>query len=189
MDALALYGKDNLFHNILKQSAVFKGHYFISAANGLDINSNNFDSVDQDWTKKQYPLVICMVPKSTENTTLPTHFETLVFTMVFLKQTYIDEGSSTTRKSIIDSWVDCEDMVKAARNFMRVYARVISKSKTLREQVSIVQGDIDITRVTRISSDRASGAVLVFKLQLKNNDCVDTSSDAEYPAEIVTPTI
>lgn len=185
MDALSIYGKDKLFHNILKESNVILGHYFISASNGLDINSNNFDTVDPDWTKKQYPLAVCMIPKSTEDTILPSHVETMVFTLVFLRQTYVPQPTDTVLK-IVDAWEDCEAMVKSGRQFMYALGRTISKNKNLRNKVSIVQGPIDITRVTRISQDRASGAVLVFKIQLTNSDCADTSSQAEYPINLPT---
>ena len=198
MDELFLYDRDNgLFKQILKQSTVMQGRYFISTNGGSDLNSSNIDAIILDTLKgmvdaeQKYPCVICIPPYSTFSTETGTTRENIYFSLFFIcttgytGQNKVKQPHPSTMISTHHVWQDWKDMKECATNFMEVFDKVTRKLKIgLLPVCNFVNVDIDsmqIQRLSKLNNDELSGVHLSFRSSLAGDNC-DLN---DYPPDVL----
>lgn len=177
MSEFRVYGKDGLFHNIVKASAILNGRYAVLPKGTIELNTNNLmASLDLPKDGK-YPGVFCIPPYSTVESALPSqnNWETFTFRLLFLctsnytgdnKLKRRDANTNTGQHRIEMDW---SDMKQLAVEFM--YAQESEFSRT-RHFYRVAQKDrYRISRVSVMQNDGLSGVVLSFNAQLFM-DCV-----------------
>lgn len=166
MTELQIYGKDGLFHQIIKVSAIMSGRYTVLPYGASDLNANNVLS-GIELPKDKYPLVACLPPISyLPGTTQSNNGETFQFRLLFLAKTFYsgdnqikttDPGTNTSMHSIPMDW---NDMKIIATGFMNALEKL---TPDLSGMFSVSQkSNWSISRVSNKAVDGVSGVLLSF---------------------------
>src|SRR5687768_17421175 len=127
MDELFLYDPDKgLFKEILKQSSVMQGRYFI-VSSGFNFSTTDLSAVID---RQKYPCVVCAVPRSQ---LLQPDFvaESFAFQLYFLTRHEhtsageIKEVDPLTLTSQHPAFYDWKDMKECAAGFLVTLKKVI----------------------------------------------------------------
>lgn len=162
MREFQIYGKDGLFHNVVKASAVMNGRYAVLSKGGGDINRNNILS-DLDLPKAKYPAVFCLPPVSDLGTVQQAGWENFSFRLLFLATTHytgdnkIKFPDKNTNSSLHTIPMDWSDMKQIGLNFMNALERIRLTGFRMNQQ-----GSWKIVRVSDMQNDRLSGVMMVF---------------------------
>lgn len=167
MTELQLYGKDGLFHNIVKQSAVFNGRYGVLPKGGTDLNLNNI-LTNLELPKAKYPGVFCIPPISDLPATVQqAPWECFYFRLFFLCTTgytgdnQIKAPDPLTNTSLHTVPMDWNDMKNLALAFMNALEKLTPR---LRGQFILSQkGEWRIARLSNVQNDNLSGVVIQFE--------------------------
>lgn len=170
MDELQIYGKDGLFHNVVKQSEVFSGRYGVLPKGGQDLNLNNI-LTGIEFPEATYPGVFCVPPLSElQSTVQQGAWECFYFRLFFLCTTHytgdnkIKSPDPSTNTSLHTIPMDWSDMKGLALSFMNAL-EIIQKS--LRAQFRLRQsGKWKIVRLSGIQNAKLSGVMLQFEVEL-----------------------
>ncbi|SFW16126.1 hypothetical protein [Chitinophaga sancti] len=169
---------ETFFKSVLEQSKGIQGRFHLCPRFGLEINSDQLESVINDDIKpvsgRKYPMALMMPPRSQGSFTgVFGEWETYRAVMFFLNTTYYtgnnqvkapNPNTRTSTHSITEDW---HDMKRCAVNFLRVLDR-IQRQKGLTTYVfrlSTTQQSM-IDPVSSIGSDRVSGVRLDFQFSL-----------------------
>lgn len=170
MTELQLYGKDGLFHNIVKQSAVFNGRYGVLPNGGADLNLNNTLSTIE-FPKAKYPGVFCLPPISDLPATVQqAPWECFYFRLFFLCTTgytgdnQIKSPDPLTNTSLHTVPMDWNDMKNLALSFMNALEKV--QKNIIREFRLKQKGEWRIVRLTKLQNDNLSGVVIQFQAEI-----------------------
>ena len=167
MTELQLYGKDSLFHNIVKQMPLMNGRYAVLEKGAHDLNMNNLLS-GLDLPKEKYPGVFCLPPVSELPCTLQSSksWEDFNFRLLFLCKTYttgdnkIKSPDPSTNSSLHTIAMDWMDMKMAALEFM---AALEGLQKRTRGEFRLSQKlPWKIIRVSVKQNDNLSGVLVLF---------------------------
>jgi hypothetical protein len=189
MTELNLYGKDGLFNNIVKKSAVFSGRYGILVKNG-DLNANNILS-GIEFPKENYPGVFALPPMSSikDATTKNASWECFYFRLFFLCRTHntgdnqIKKPDPNTNSSLHSVPMDWNDMKNLALNFMN--ALEVLQPKLIRQFRLGQREPWKIVRISNVQNDNLSGVMLQFEGELAMSctfDDINTAAiDLTFP--------
>ena len=188
MTEYQVYGKNGLFHNIVKASKIMNGRYAVLPKGGSDLNTNNV-LTGIEFPKAKYPMVACLMPMSVLPASVSNQFETFNFTLFFLTTTYntgdnkLKKPDPTTNSSLHTSPEDWSDMKQVMLGFMNSLEKIGSK---LRGEFRLDQkGNWLIGRISHYQNDNVSGVFVRFS--------AGVPAPCEFPditlSEIVLPTI
>lgn len=199
MDELFLYDRDKgLFKQILKQSTVMAGRYYVSPSYGNDLNTDNlnaflkdpkFGLIDQ---VPKYPCTVCMPPASVLNGRNDGFIEEFVFELFFLCTTgytgqnkikSIDKPSQTSSHLI---WYDWKDMKEIAKEFLKVLTELI-KVHQLKRFFAVDLERVPVRRVSNFNNDTLSGVSVSFLVSMVDSACVLKDYAAGYLDKIIIP--
>lgn len=180
MDELQIYGPDGLFHNIVKQSAVFDSRYGVLPKGGQDLNLNNI-LAGIEFPKAKYPGVFCVPPLSELPATVQqAAWECFYFRLFFLCTTgyagdnKIKSPDPSTNTSLHTVPMDWNDMKNLALGFMNALEKI---QKSIITQFRLKQsGKWKIVRLTKLQNDNLSGVMLQFEAELATS-CEFTDID------------
>lgn len=169
MDELQLYGKNGLFHNIVKASSVFNGRYGMLIKGG-DLNTNNILS-GVEFPKDKYPGVFALPPVSTLPATVQqASWECFYFRLFFLCTTNytgdnkIKSPDPNTNTSLHTVPMDWSDMKGLALGFMNALEKLQAK---LRGQFRLGQKENwKIVRLSHLQNNNLSGVMLQFEASI-----------------------
>lgn len=173
MDELQLYGKEGLFHQVVKRSAVFNGRYGVLKKGG-DLNLNNvLSGIELPAPGDTYPGVFCLPPQSTINGTLQNgDWECFYFRLFFLCTTgytgdnQIKEPDPSTNTSLHTVAMDWSDMKGLALGFMNALEK-LQKNPALRSEFRLGQKEPwKIFRLSNLQNANVSGVMLQFEGQI-----------------------
>jgi hypothetical protein len=189
MDELQIYGKNGLFHNILKASAIMRGRYAVLPNGGVDLNANNILS-GLDKPDEKYPMGACLAPSSYIETTLRKNgMEYFNFTLFFLcrsKSTgdnqikFPDPNTKTSLHSTPEDW---SDMKTVALSFMSALETVSLKLLPAFRLGS--KQNWRIQRLSEMQNDNLSGVMVNFEACLaypcEFTDIDPNNVDTDFP--------
>ncbi|MCZ2085370.1 MAG: hypothetical protein LC112_13970 [Flavobacteriales bacterium] len=198
MDELFIYDRDKgLFKEILKQSFVIEGRYHVSADGGMDLNTNNLNTLIAKIPEQKYPLCVCMTPRSQIIMQNGQQREEFYFNLLFLCQTYIASNGvkrpdGSTRKSTHEVWYDWKDMKQCAQDFLLMLDKVIREKKIDGIRPIGVEFNVDISnvavrRLSKYSEDRVSGVLVTFVGNMNGGQCEITDYPNEAFSNITVP--
>jgi hypothetical protein len=172
MDELQLYGKEGLFHNIVKQSAIMDGRYGVIEKGG-DLNLNNVLS-GIEFPESAYPGVFCLPPISAikEVSVQQATWECFYFRLFFMCTTEstgdnqlkgrIPETNTSSHKVNMD-W---NDMKVVAMNFINALEQ-LQRNPEIRGKFRLGQKEPwKIVRLSRVNNPVLSGVMLQFEGEL-----------------------
>jgi hypothetical protein len=182
MDELQLYGDEGLFHQVVKQSAVFNGRYGVLPKGGTDLNLNNILS-GIEFPKEKYPGVFCVPPLSELPATVQqAPWECFYFRIFFLCTTNstgdnkIKSPDPSTNTSLHTVPMDWSDMKTLALNFMNALEKI---QKPLIKQFRLKQREPwKIVRLSKVQNDNLSGVMLQFQGEI-STPCAFTDIDID----------
>ena len=193
MTELQLYGIDGLFHNIVKQSAVFNGRYAVLLKGGADLNLNNIITT-LELPEAKYPGVFCLAPISDLPATIQqAPWECFYMRLFFLCTTgytgdnQIKSPDPLTNTSLHSVPMDWNDMKTLALNFMNALEQV---QKRTRSAFRLKQsGEWRIARLSKVQNENLSGVVMQFQAEIAA-PCEFTDiniADIELPSAVHQP--
>lgn len=171
MTEIQLYGKDGLFHNIVKKSGVFNGRYAILAKGGTDLNMNNLISGIELPQQFKYPGVFCLPPISDLPATVqPGTWECFYCRMLFLCTTgytgdnKLKSPDPNTNTSLHTVPMDWNDMKNLALSFLNALEKT---QQRLRGEMRLKQKDEwRISRLSKVQNDNLSGVLVQFAIDI-----------------------
>jgi hypothetical protein len=174
MDELQLYGKDGLFHNIVRQSKIMNGRYAVLPKGGADLNLNNIIS-GLELPQAKYPGVFCLPPMSELPGTTQGGFWECFYIRLFFLCTSKSTGDNkiksldpTTNTSLHTVPMDWKDMKIIALGFMNALEKI---QRLLVGQFRMQQGSKwKIIRLSNVQNDNLSGVMLQFECAI-NTPC------------------
>jgi hypothetical protein len=190
LDELQIYGTDGLFHNLVKQSAVFNGRYGVLPKGGADLNLNNVLSGIEFPTAK-YPGVFCVPPISDMKATVQqAAWECFYFRLYFMCTTFYTGDNQfkfrdyNTNTSLHTVPMDWSDMKNLALSFMNALEKV---QKKIINQFRLKQGgEWKIVRLTKVQNDNLSGVMLQFQAELAS-PCEFTDINIDAINTVIPP--
>ena len=191
MTELFLYDKENgLFKSILNNSTVMNGSYHVSPNQGNDLNTSNLETYIKDPANglidlKQYPICVCMTPRSRIALINGNTWEQITFNLFFLTTTkrtgnnQIKNRDKDTNVSAHHIWYDWQDMKTCAMNFCSVLARVIKcnfvvkngQTIPLRTLINFERGNVIYNRFTKFNNDQLTGVSVAFTITMEATQC------------------
>lgn len=206
MNELFIYDRDKgLFKEILKQSFVMQGRYFVAPHYGHELNTANLEQYINDPAsgmsdiKQKYPCVVCIAPKSRkatdENGMLREEYYFNLFFLCLSGRTgdqKIKSIDASTNSSTHHTWYDWKDMKEVADNFMAVLKDVINKraastGERLKTLVNLNTDGSMTTRLTKFNNDQVSGVGVTFTMALAAGICETIDYDVTAVSTIVIP--
>lgn len=181
-----IYGKDGLFHNIVKQSKIFAGRYAILPQGAVDLNTNNILS-GLDIPADKYPIVACLPPASTFDNA-PAGWEHFYFQLLFLctagytGDNKVKFNDQNTNASLHAQDLDWNDMKNGALAWYDALMKI--KPTMLQGKFKLMQGaTIRIRRITAMQNDKLSGIMFSFEAALVI-DCDYSDIEGDVSLEI-----
>lgn len=170
MTEYQLYGKDGLFHSIVKASKIMKGRYAILPGGGMDLNMNNVLS-GLEFPKAKYPMVCCLTPMSAfTQASVVGQWEVYNFTLFFVTTTHntgdnkLKRPDPSTNSSLHKSPMDWSDMHQVMLGFMTALE---TTGKNFRAGLRIDQkGQWVVGRFTEKGNDKVSGVFIRFSASI-----------------------
>jgi hypothetical protein len=172
MDEIQLYGKEGLFHQVVKKSAIMNGRYGVIVKGG-DLNLNNvLTGIELPAPGDTYPGVFCLPPISVikEASVQQAQWECFYFQLLFLCTTgytgdnQIKAPDPSTNTSLHRVNMDWSDMKAVAFSFMNTLERLQVK---LRNQFRLGQKEPwKIIRLSKLQNANLSGVLLQFQGEL-----------------------
>lgn len=200
MDELQLYGKEGLFHQVVKKSAIMNGRYGVLIKGG-DLNLNNvLSGIELPAPGDTYPGVFCLPPISIikEASVQQAQWECFYFHLFFLCTTGYtgdnqvkdpDPGTNASMHKVNMDWSDMKDV---AFNFMNALEKLQPK---LRNIFRLGQKEPwKIIRLSKLQNTNLSGVLLQFQgelpvaceftdIDLSGNALTDIINDVAPPHE------
>lgn len=184
MDELFLHDRDKgLFKQILNQSTVIGGRYFISSNGGNDLNTGNIESFINDAlagitdAKQKYPACICFPPFShLSSVGGPLFTEKMYYTLFFVcpsattGQNQVKQANAATNTSTHHIWYTWKDMKEVALQFLQMLKAVIVKHR-LKQYMDVDFSEIPVTRLTKFGNDGVSGVRISLPVDFIANEC------------------
>lgn len=170
MTEASLYGKDGLFHQVVKQSAILNGRYVILPNGATDLNAGNILS-GIELPKEKYPLVATLPPVS-DVPQANDKWESFYFRMLFLctsgytgdnKIKYPDPLTNTSTHTVPMDW---NDMKNLAFGFMKALESIQTRPASRGVWRLSQQTTWRITRVSNAGNEKTSGVLLQFGASL-----------------------
>lgn len=202
IDELFLYDRDKgLFKEILKQSTVLGGKYFISPNYGHDLNTSNLEQYIKDPAygmsdvTKKYPCCVCIAPKSNFTIINGARWERFYFPLFFLCKSFVTGTNQikvpdrSTNSSTHHIWQDWKDMKEVAANFMEALKTIIKTRSTtavgeiaavpLKFFLNVDYENATVRRLSLFNNDQVTGVELTFLIMVSQGSCelTDYSSD------------
>lgn len=205
MNELFIYDRDKgLFKEILKQSFVMQGRYFVAPHYGHELNTANLEQYFSDAktgtadVPQKYPCVVCIAPKSRKVNGENGLWEEYYFNLFFLTlsgRTGTQQFKSinpSTNTSTHHTWYDWKDMKEVADQFLAVLKDVIIKRATetgerLKTLVNLNTDGSMTTRLTKFNNDQISGVGITFSMALAAGICEVIDYDATAVSNITIP--
>lgn len=171
MTEYQVYGKDGLFHNIVKQSKIMAGRYAVTPGTA-DLNRNNVLS-GIEFPKAKYPMVLCTTPVSAfDKASVVNHWETFNFQLFFVTTTYntgdnkLKRPDQMTNSSLHTSPMDWSDMKEVLLSFMAAL-ETMGGVPQLRNEFRLDQkATWVIRRFSHEGNDNVSGVMISFSASL-----------------------
>lgn len=166
-----------MFKTVLGKSKAIQGRFHVCPKFGIELNTDTLGEILVDVFKgavntgPKYPLALMMPPSQSGDFDQPGWNRYRV-TMFFFKQTGIDSlnktqnPNSTTGTSMHTIPQDWQDMERVAKNFVKVLNEVLRKGRV--KTVNVDRNPMNISPVSLISNDRASGVKLDFFLNISD---------------------
>lgn len=192
MSEFRVYGNNGLFHNVVKQSAIFNGRYALLEKGAPDLNISNLMNGLELPVRAKYPGVFCFPPYSELESTLVSGWEEFYFRILFLAKTGVtgdnlvkmpDPLTNTSLHTAGQDWSDMKDLclefinaLEQLQNSTRTFFRMGQKT------------GYKISRVTRMQNDNVSGVMVTFPASVAITcvfDDIDTAA-VEIPADTHT---
>lgn len=171
MTEFSIYGKDGLFHNIVKKSEVMDGRYFILNS-GHDLNLNNL-LASIELPKENYPCVCCLPPASDSDGF--GAMETVQFRLLFLTKSNVTgdnqfkDPDADTNTSLHTTPEDWSDMKAICMGFMRALEKAQMK---ILKTFQLKQGTSwRILRISNMNNVDVNGVMIVFSARI-DVDCM-----------------
>lgn len=168
----------DLFTAVLNKSHAIKGRVYYAPHLGSEINSDELDQVIKDVVKPEqktkYPLALIMPPASNGGANGWSYYP---ITMYFLKQSFISGLNQQQNKNVNTNtsqhaiWQDWHDMRRCAEAFTDALKKV-TKNR-LNSAIQISADKRQVSPVTFVGADRASGVMLQFQVSIFNDGCFD----------------
>lgn len=173
MTEIQVYGKDGLFHSIVKASKIMAGRYAIIPGTP-DLNRNNvltgieFPRHGKDF---KYPMVACVTPVSAfTEASVNGQWEVFNFTLFFIATTYnsgdnrLKQPDPLTNSSLHTSPKDWSDMKQVMMGFM---GKLETAAKSIRNGFRLDQkGSWVVRRFSNYQNDNLSGVYISFSASL-----------------------
>lgn len=172
MTELQIYGKDGLFHSIVKANKIMNGRYAVLPGGGMDLNMNNVLS-GIDFPQAKYPGVFCLTPTSAFlNASVIGQWESYNFTLFFVTtanntgDNKLKKPDAKTNSSLHTTPEDWSDMHQIMVGFMAKLEEV-SRSRELRSGLRMDQkSQWIINRFSNKGNDNVNGVVVRFTLSI-----------------------
>jgi hypothetical protein len=169
MNEISIYGKNGLFHNIIKQSRIMNGRYQVLPKGSHDLNMNNLLS-GLDLPTTQYPGVFCLPPTSDLMDT--SAWETLNFRVLFVctsegtGDNQIKYPDHTTNASQVNTAKDWNDMKEVALSFMNALTKIQKSMMPMADWYVGEKGSWRIVRFAQMQNDNLSGVMVMFSMNI-----------------------
>lgn len=188
MEELYIY---QLFSNILAQSFVIEGRFFVAEGYGNDLNTSNMDDIIKDAlgsikSTKKYPLAILMPPVEV------VEFKTSDWSTYSLEMYFL----AATRNRITNPLLninehpimyDWADMRRCAGDFRTAFNALV-QIKKLSDSIRSSSRSADVyKRISLSNNDKTSGVKLNFEVELFA-PCVLQDYNPSTLKDIVVPT-
>lgn len=170
MTEFQIYGKDGLFHSIVKASKIMNGRYAVLPHGGMDLNMNNVIS-GIDFPKSKYPGVFCLTPMSAfTQSSVIGQWESYNFTLLFVTTTHntgdnkLKKPDPATNSSLHTSPMDWSDMHQVMLGFM---TSLETSGRTIRPHFRLDQkGQFVVGRFSNKGNDNLSGVWVRFTVSI-----------------------
>ena len=183
MDELQIYGPNGLFHNVVKQSAVFNGRYGVLPKGGSDLNLNNI-LTGIEFPQAKYPGVFSVPPLSElPATTQQAPWECFYFRLYFMCTTHAtgdnkikspDPSTNTSLHTVAMDWNDMKNLALAFMNALETVQRpIISKFRLKQRELW------KIIRLSKVQNDTLSGVMIQFQAEISTTCVFDDINIAE----------
>lgn len=188
-----------LFRNILNQSMVIGGRFFVLKDNQMnDVNAENFGDVVKDafdgyTSARKYPA--CIMTPPTEKQAVGERGQPIMHVRMYFvtKQGQTGDGSikamnPNTITSEHTKEMDWKDMRECAANFYKVLRELIRKPPLSQQLGECRTGMITYSRVAARGNDNLNGVELTFELMYSDDNCV-TADYADISAILIPETL
>lgn len=178
IDELEIYGsEDSIFKDSMPDIINL---YHISPNYGADLNTNNLEMYLKDdkyglSSNKEYPICVCMPPRSRMIRMNDIWIERIAFNLFFLQKSYISDIDPDTNTSAHYVWQDWSEMKNAAMIF---FTNLILKLQEdydddirWKTVLNIIFDSLDITRLSHYLNDKISGVGINFSGEFNANLC------------------
>jgi hypothetical protein len=182
---------EQLFKNVLITSKSIQGRLYVCPMWGVEINSDTLGELIQNEIKhiqgNKYPLALMMPPRSKGKFTIASgEWEDYAIDMFFLQTSYyaanqVKSINPATRTSTYPVSFDWSDMHTAASNFIAVLNKVQILNNLINTTFRVSSEQKNITPVSNIGVDRASGVRLQFPVSCFVGCVIEDYDDADIP--------
>lgn len=190
---------EQLFRNILKQSKVIQGRFFITHDWTAEVNSSSIVDILEKAgipdPKKTFPLCLMLAPRSQGDYASDRAFKDLHdISLLFLTGTYYTSTgdvkepapgmNNISDHTVIEDW---HDMKRCGKSFMRVLSELIMDHGAS-QFVSISNKQPQVMQpMSTVGTKRLSGIHLTFGLNV-HSSCELEDYEPDFASKIEIPT-
>jgi hypothetical protein len=167
----------NTFSAVLQNSDSIAGRFFVSTANGREINSDTLgqvltEAITNNVYTQTYPCVLMAAPTIEGALDQSDSWARCRITLLFLRPSYIDTltntlaaanyNTNTSTRPITEDW---SDMQRSAIMFLRMLNKVMRLNNN-HAIFRLLKEPFIITPISSVGADRLSGVRLDFHCSL-----------------------
>jgi hypothetical protein len=166
MSEYRIYGKNGLFHQIVKQSAILSGRYAVLPKGSPDLNISSLMSGLDLPVDFKYPGVFCLPPFSEVDSAQAGTWQSFQFRLLFVttsdytgdNQLKTPDWLTNTSSHTVDQ--DWSDMNNLALEFINALEKLY---RSYREFFRLDQkNNYRVIRVSKMQNDAVSGVILTL---------------------------